>query len=78
MNLRELAGRVGDVMVGRGWSEWSGLARCWLAAHCSFGVADLPSTGASLSVAAGKKAEAAVLEDADADLEKRLKNLRKD
>ncbi|XP_072348667.1 charged multivesicular body protein 2a [Scyliorhinus torazame] len=37
-----------------------------------------PSTGASLSVAAGKKAEPVVLEDADADLEKRLKNLRKD
>lgn len=43
--------------------------------------ADLPSTGGSLSVAAGgKKAEAAAsaLADADADLEERLKNLRRD
>lgn len=42
---------------------------------------DLPSTGGSLSVAAsGKKAEAAAsaLVDADADLEERLKNLRRD
>lgn len=43
--------------------------------------ADLPSTGGSLSVAAGgKKAEAtaSALADADADLEERLKNLRRD
>lgn len=41
-------------------------------------VLDLPSTGGSLSVA-GKKAEPqAALADADADLEERLKNLRKD
>lgn len=39
---------------------------------------DLPSTGGSLSVA-GKKAEPqAALADADADLEERLNNLRKD
>lgn len=39
----------------------------------------LPSTGGSLSVAAGKKAEPqATLADADADLEERLNNLRRD
>uniref|UniRef100_A0A3P8S2H8 Charged multivesicular body protein 2A n=1 Tax=Amphiprion percula TaxID=161767 RepID=A0A3P8S2H8_AMPPE len=39
----------------------------------------LPSTGGSLSVAAGKKAEPqAALADADADLEQRLNNLRRD
>lgn len=42
-------------------------------------LSNLPSTGASLSVAAGKKAEpSAALADADADLEERLKNLRRD
>uniref|UniRef100_A0A8C4MRM8 Charged multivesicular body protein 2A n=1 Tax=Equus asinus TaxID=9793 RepID=A0A8C4MRM8_EQUAS len=44
-------------------------------------LSNLPSTGGSLSVAAsGKKAEAAAsaLVDADADLEERLKNLRRD
>lgn len=42
-------------------------------------VADLPSTGGSLSVAAGKKAEPqAAVADADADLEERLNNLRRD
>uniref|UniRef100_A0A2I3G7N8 Charged multivesicular body protein 2A n=1 Tax=Nomascus leucogenys TaxID=61853 RepID=A0A2I3G7N8_NOMLE len=44
-------------------------------------LSNLPSTGGSLSVAAGgKKAEAAAsaLADADADLEERLKNLRRD
>lgn len=42
-------------------------------------VADLPSTGGSLSVAAGKKAEPqAAMADADADLEERLNNLRRD
>lgn len=41
--------------------------------------ADLPSTGGSLSVAAGKKAEPqAAVADADADLEERLNNLRRD
>lgn len=40
---------------------------------------DLPSTGGSLSVAAGKKAEPqAAMADADADLEERLNNLRRD
>uniref|UniRef100_A0A667WUB6 Charged multivesicular body protein 2A n=1 Tax=Myripristis murdjan TaxID=586833 RepID=A0A667WUB6_9TELE len=44
---------------------------------CSF--PDLPSTGGSLSVAGGKKAEPqAALADADADLEERLNNLRRD
>uniref|UniRef100_A0A2K6TML1 Charged multivesicular body protein 2A n=1 Tax=Saimiri boliviensis boliviensis TaxID=39432 RepID=A0A2K6TML1_SAIBB len=44
-------------------------------------LSNLPSTGGSLSVAAGgKKAEAtaSALADADADLEERLKNLRRD
>ena len=44
-------------------------------------LSNLPSTGGSLSVAAGgKKAEAtaSALADADADLEERLKNLPKD
>ncbi|KAG2455514.1 CHM2A protein, partial [Polypterus senegalus] len=42
-------------------------------------LSNLPSTGGSLSVAAGKKAEpAAALADADADLEERLNNLRRD
>lgn len=42
-------------------------------------VPDLPSTGGSLSVAAGKKAEPqAAVADADADLEERLNNLRRD
>ncbi|KAF6076999.1 charged multivesicular body protein 2A [Phyllostomus discolor] len=44
-------------------------------------LSNLPSTGGSLSVATGgKKAEAAAsaLVDADADLEERLKNLRRD
>lgn len=44
-------------------------------------LSNLPSTGGSLSVAAGgKKAEAtaSALVDADADLEERLKNLRRD
>lgn len=40
---------------------------------------DLPSMGGSLSVASGKKAEPqAALADADADLEERLNNLRRD
>lgn len=40
---------------------------------------DLPSTGGNLSVAAGKKAEPQpALADADADLEERLNNLRRD
>uniref|UniRef100_A0A673I6M7 Charged multivesicular body protein 2a-like n=2 Tax=Cyprinidae TaxID=7953 RepID=A0A673I6M7_9TELE len=40
---------------------------------------DLPSTGGNLSVATGKKAEPqATLADADADLEERLNNLRRD
>ncbi|CAB1312042.1 unnamed protein product [Coregonus sp. 'balchen'] len=40
---------------------------------------DLPSTGGSLSVAGGKKAEPQpALADADADLEERLNNLRRD
>lgn len=44
-----------------------------------FWVSDLPSTGGSLSVAGGKKAEPqAALADADADLEERLNNLRRD
>ena len=39
----------------------------------------LPSTGGSLSVAGGKKVEPqAALADADADLEERLNNLRRD
>ena len=39
----------------------------------------LPATGGSLSVAGGKKAEPqAALADADADLEERLNNLRRD
>lgn len=42
-------------------------------------IAGLPSTGGSLSVAGGKKAEPqAALADADADLEERLNNLRRD
>lgn len=42
-------------------------------------LSDLPSTGGSLSAAAGKKAEPqAALADADADLEERLNNLRRD
>merc|ERR1719357_2324009 len=42
-------------------------------------LSNLPSTGGSLSVAGGKKAEPqAALADADADLEERLNNLRKD
>ncbi|XP_077357859.1 charged multivesicular body protein 2a isoform X2 [Festucalex cinctus] len=42
-------------------------------------LSSLPSTGGSLSVASGKKAEPqAALADADADLEARLNNLRKD
>uniref|UniRef100_A0A3Q2YKA9 Charged multivesicular body protein 2A n=1 Tax=Hippocampus comes TaxID=109280 RepID=A0A3Q2YKA9_HIPCM len=42
-------------------------------------LSNLPATGGSLSVAAGKKAEPqATLADADADLEARLNNLRKD
>lgn len=46
---------------------------------CRFIWTDLPSTGGSLSVAAGKKAEPqATLADADADLEERLNNLRRD
>lgn len=47
--------------------------------HEPVSVADLPSTGGSLSVAAGKKAEPqAAVADADADLEERLNNLRRD
>ncbi|KAG5262593.1 hypothetical protein AALO_G00276750 [Alosa alosa] len=42
-------------------------------------LSSLPSTGGSLSVASGKKAEPqATLADADADLEERLNNLRRD
>ncbi|XP_049614366.1 charged multivesicular body protein 2a isoform X1 [Syngnathus scovelli] len=42
-------------------------------------LSNLPATGGSLSVAGGKKAEPqAALADADADLEARLNNLRKD
>lgn len=42
-------------------------------------VSDLPTAGGSLSVAGGKKAEPqAALADADADLEERLNNLRRD
>uniref|UniRef100_A0A3Q0RYG9 Charged multivesicular body protein 2A n=1 Tax=Amphilophus citrinellus TaxID=61819 RepID=A0A3Q0RYG9_AMPCI len=42
-------------------------------------LSNLPSTGGSLSVAGGKKAEPqAALADADADLEERLNNLRRD
>lgn len=42
-------------------------------------VSDLPATGGSLSIAGGKKAEPIpALADADADLEERLNNLRKD
>uniref|UniRef100_A0A3P9II69 Uncharacterized protein n=2 Tax=Oryzias latipes TaxID=8090 RepID=A0A3P9II69_ORYLA len=42
-------------------------------------LSSLPSTGGSLSVAGGKKAEPqAALADADADLEERLNNLRRD
>ncbi|KAL7869171.1 hypothetical protein AOLI_G00131590 [Acnodon oligacanthus] len=42
-------------------------------------LSNLPSTGGSLSVAAGKKAEPQpTLADADADLEERLNNLRRD
>ncbi|XP_037133871.1 charged multivesicular body protein 2a [Syngnathus acus] len=42
-------------------------------------LSNLPATGGSLSVASGKKAEPqASLADADADLETRLNNLRKD
>lgn len=49
------------------------------ALHEPVSVADLPSTGGSLSVAAGKKAEPqAAVADADADLEERLNNLRRD
>ncbi|XP_034050017.1 charged multivesicular body protein 2a [Thalassophryne amazonica] len=42
-------------------------------------LSNLPSTGGSLSVASGKKAEpqSAAMADADADLEERLNNLRK-
>lgn len=44
-----------------------------------FACLDLPSMGGSLSVASGKKAEPqAALADADADLEERLNNLRRD
>ncbi|CAB1337949.1 unnamed protein product [Coregonus sp. 'balchen'] len=42
-------------------------------------LSNLPSTGGSLSVAGGKKAEPQpALADADADLEERLNNLRRD
>ncbi|MBN3315512.1 UBC12 enzyme, partial [Atractosteus spatula] len=42
-------------------------------------LSNLPATGGSLSVAAGKKAEPTpTLADADADLEERLNNLRRD
>ncbi|KAA8581234.1 hypothetical protein FQN60_002815 [Etheostoma spectabile] len=42
-------------------------------------LSNLPSTGGSLSVAGGKKQEPqAALADADADLEERLNNLRRD
>ncbi|XP_034564351.1 charged multivesicular body protein 2a [Notolabrus celidotus] len=42
-------------------------------------LSNLPATGGNLSVAAGKKAEPqAALADADADLEARLNNLRRD
>lgn len=47
--------------------------------HHLLSVPDLPSTGGSLSAAAGKKAEPqAAVADADADLEERLNNLRRD
>lgn len=50
----------------------------WLTAFYLF-ISGLPSTGGSLSVAGGKKAEPqAALADADADLEERLNNLRRD
>lgn len=46
---------------------------------CCVFITDLPSTGGSLSVAGGKKVEPqAALADADADLEARLNNLRRD
>uniref|UniRef100_A0A3B3S396 Charged multivesicular body protein 2A n=1 Tax=Paramormyrops kingsleyae TaxID=1676925 RepID=A0A3B3S396_9TELE len=50
-----------------------------LGLNLSAELSNLPSTGGSLSVAAGKKAEPqAAMADADADLEERLNNLRRD
>lgn len=66
-------------LLGRENWEWMGKLCYWVVADFTLFLADLPSTGGSLSVAGGKKAEAsAALADADADLEERLKNLRRD
>lgn len=47
--------------------------------HHFLSLPDLPSTGGTLSAGAGKKAEPqAAVADADADLEERLNNLRRD